>query len=62
MSNSNYFFGNLQISTGVSHIKEIDVPKPLGFDIGYLGMPSYLGQGLVVLEHTSLFGKKCGAW
>jgi len=33
---------------------EIDIPKPLGFNMGYWGMPSCLGQGLNVLEHVPM--------
>lgn len=40
----------------------INTPKPLGFDMGYWGMPSTLGQGLAVLEHVPKFGKKCLSW
>jgi len=41
---------------------EIDIPKPLGFNMGYWGMPSCLGQGLNVLEHVPKYGKKCSTW
>ncbi|KAG0588147.1 hypothetical protein KC19_2G219900 [Ceratodon purpureus] len=53
---------NYGTSTGSSYIKEIDIPKPLGFDVGYWGMPSCLGQGLKVLEEIPKYGKKCAAW
>ncbi|XP_024401869.1 uncharacterized protein [Physcomitrium patens] len=41
---------------------QIDIPKPLGFDMGYWGMPSCLGQGLNVLEYQLHRGKKTSTW
>ena len=41
---------------------EIDIPKPVGFDMGYWGSPSCLGQGLNVLEHVPKYGLKCNTW
>ncbi|KAH9567667.1 hypothetical protein CY35_03G037000 [Sphagnum magellanicum] len=36
---------------------ELDIPRPLGFDVGYWGEPANLGQGGLVLEPVARYGR-----
>jgi hypothetical protein len=41
---------------------ELDVPRPLGFDVGYWGAPAALGQGTLVLEPAARNARSTVQW
>ncbi|CAM6071739.1 unnamed protein product [Sphagnum tenellum] len=41
---------------------ELDIPRPLGFDVGYWGEPANLGQGGLVLEPVARYGRSTVLW
>jgi hypothetical protein len=41
---------------------ELDVPRPLGFDVGYWGAPAALGQGTLVLEPVARNARSTVQW
>ncbi|CAM6061556.1 unnamed protein product [Sphagnum tenellum] len=41
---------------------ELDVPRPLGFDVGYWGAPAALGQGTLVLEPAARNARSTVPW